>query len=512
MHRKHPSFVQTAGLPSCTILIGWTHWGAFGHSALRGANWLEVAGGLIAVLLSAFLLGPRTWRAYLLLVIASSGAGLVMAEVALRATVASDFASLYRLDGKYLFAYRPGATRNYHRSAVNGGESIRVHIDRSGFRGAELSSHPVGTRRVVVYGDSFIAAEFSTEPNSYTGQLTKILTDEYHAPVEVVNAGVSGYGPDQASLRMEEEIPRLHPDLVVLCLFSGNDFGDLLRNKLYRLGPRGELERSPAVISSTLRRDFLFGRYAPIVVKLFRRAVDRIESPGSRPGVDEAGFSTADTGSSLTDWWLHDRATEYQNYIVDGDLVVRNLLMDTYDADVAIAPTSPSAAYKLELMERVIAHVDGIARAQRVPLFLVIIPAAEDVVPGYQWQVDSASYSGYRRSTLTDDLDRIASTDGIPHLDLFAPFWRQGASTLYFRRDNDHWNDAGQRLAAKLTVSALEAQCVWPAGAKDARPERASIAGSARKALRLVLGSTRPHTVAPHRRRVNRTASNSRES
>ena len=49
--------------------------------------------------------------------------------------------------------------------------------------------------------------------------------DEFDAEVFVCLGDVVGYGPDQATLRMNDELPRYQPDVVVLGVFAGNDFG-----------------------------------------------------------------------------------------------------------------------------------------------------------------------------------------------------------------------------------------------------------------------------------------------
>jgi len=58
--------------------------------------------------------------------------------------------------------------------------------------------------------------------------------DEKGREVETVNAGVTGYGPDQTLLRFSGEAEWLESDLVVLVLCTHNDLGDLVRNKLIR--------------------------------------------------------------------------------------------------------------------------------------------------------------------------------------------------------------------------------------------------------------------------------------
>jgi len=71
---------------------------------------------------------------------------------------------------------------------------------------------------------------------TFTRQLENALKEKGLSDVVVMNAGVQGYGPDQELRRMQRERGEARPDLIVWCLFSGNDYGDLLRNRMARIG------------------------------------------------------------------------------------------------------------------------------------------------------------------------------------------------------------------------------------------------------------------------------------
>jgi hypothetical protein len=88
----------------------------------------------------------------------------------------------------------------------------------------------------MVYGDSFIKAEFSQLDKTFAKRLEAKLGAIIQIPAEAINAGIVGYGPDQILLKMEEELPRLKPDLTIEAVFADNDFGDLLWHKLFKLG------------------------------------------------------------------------------------------------------------------------------------------------------------------------------------------------------------------------------------------------------------------------------------
>ena len=97
-----------------------------------------------------------------------------------------------------------------------------VRINSLGLRGPELDPVPPGGLRVVVLGDSWVAGLEVPENRTYTSVLTDELTDRLGVPVQVVNAGVRGYGTDQAWLLYQERLRQLDPELVVYHT-TGND-------------------------------------------------------------------------------------------------------------------------------------------------------------------------------------------------------------------------------------------------------------------------------------------------
>ncbi len=116
---------------------------------------------------------------------------------------------VYRLAPRYHHTLVPGARKLFRHGAANGGGLVLTTVNSDGFRGDELRAD--GVPRVVVYGDSFIEAEFATLPETFAKRLEARLGAGLGHPVEVVNAGVNGYGPDQALRRFEDEAPGSGP-------------------------------------------------------------------------------------------------------------------------------------------------------------------------------------------------------------------------------------------------------------------------------------------------------------
>src|SRR5262249_36170994 len=81
-----------------------------------------------------------------------------------------------------------------------------------------------------------------TFPAKLEGYLKERTTGK---DVEVINSGVTGFGPDQSLLKMSQEIDVYHPSVVVLQIFADNDFGDIVRNRLF------DLDRDGATLVAT---------------------------------------------------------------------------------------------------------------------------------------------------------------------------------------------------------------------------------------------------------------------
>ena len=133
----------------------------------------------------------------------------------------TDPARFYVADAMAGWSYRPGATGEFigprpypitYRSYVR--------VNSLGLRGPELTAVPPGGVRVVVLGDSWTSGLEVEENETYSAVAAGLLSQRLGVPVQVVNAGVRGYGTDQAWLFYRERLKQLHPD-VVLYYYTG---------------------------------------------------------------------------------------------------------------------------------------------------------------------------------------------------------------------------------------------------------------------------------------------------
>lgn len=91
----------------------------------------------------------------------------------------------------------------------------RVRINSLGLRGPEVAPVADGGRRVLFLGDSQTAGFEVAEDRTFAALTGKRLNRLLPFEVQAVNAGIRGYGTDQALLLYRRKLHKLRPDLVV---------------------------------------------------------------------------------------------------------------------------------------------------------------------------------------------------------------------------------------------------------------------------------------------------------
>ena len=415
-----------------------------------GATQAVVAAVGAGLLLACVL--PLGWNARILALVVSSLFVLAVAEIGVRIVFGPRYWPANQLDDERLYRLVPGAVREFTREPVNGGARIVYRVNRDGYRGEPLEDTP--ERRVVVFGDSFIQAEYTELEQSFTERLEHHLKEASGLGVEVVNAGVAGYGPDQTLKRIEAELERLAPDAIVVGIFSGNDFGDSVRNKLFQLDEDGELVDHDFTLEPALARKMSVARQELLLKRVVRNVVAAfVPSVAGGPGPHAS--VEAMTPEERVAFFREQHIREYEEFVVQGDPVVRELAWDSYDADVSLTPSHPSSRFKIALMDRILARMKATADAAGIPMLLLPIPHPIDVGGHDSGAVDRSAFPEYRPRGLIDALEASASRHRIPFVDLYGPYVEQGPEQVYFRGFDDHWNDEGQDLAARIVARRL---------------------------------------------------------
>ncbi len=356
--------------------------------------------------------------------------------------------SIYELDPVLLHKTVPGTRRIQLMPERAGGGRNLIAINSKGYRGPELNRR--GRLRVAVYGDSLVMAENVSYEESFPAQLSEL----WGGRVEVVSAGASGYGPDQVCLRLESELASLDPDLVVLVLCATNDFGDLLRNKLFRL-QGGHLLQGQPELHEAAKQPFEEAQTrssSPAIVRAF------LHFKAQRARREQAAIEQASPPPALIGEYLEQADWEYRKSVLEGSEQVYSLLADVYDADVAIQPMGRSAQYKQDLLAAVLRRIQEACRRHDTRLACVVVPSAVDLDPAFRIQVDRQRYPGYSPSRLSRLCAQAAESVGISTLDLFDSFAQSDPASLFVGWDDIHWNERGIELGAKTFGHWLAAE------------------------------------------------------
>ena len=149
------------------------------------------------------------------------------------------FINPYQYDDYLVHVLIPNYGKIFVHRLEDGGKKIDVGYNSFGYRDEEYNLEKT-SKRIMVYGDSTVEGHYSELDKIFSKQLEKKLYNLTGEFIEVINAGVSGYGTDQLNLRIEKEFEIYEPDLIILTAVN-NDYADLIRNKIYRLDHENNL-------------------------------------------------------------------------------------------------------------------------------------------------------------------------------------------------------------------------------------------------------------------------------
>jgi len=97
--------------------------------------------------------------------------------------------------------------------------------NRHGIRGGALPTKEPSEKRILTVGDSFTLGMQVRDDETFSALLDESLGDS----VRVLNAGVPGYGTEQAIGMMRRLVPTVQADAVLLSVYTGNDLRDNAR-------------------------------------------------------------------------------------------------------------------------------------------------------------------------------------------------------------------------------------------------------------------------------------------
>lgn len=364
------------------------------------------------------------------------------------APVSKDLAFQFNKD--YLVSLKPNIQKKYSRTTKNGLHEITWKTNKHSFRGEEFKEAP--DIRIIVYGDSNLQARFSSLQDTFPYKLEKYLGSNLKENIEVLNAGVVGFGPDQSLIRFSKEVDMYNPDLVIFHIFADNDFGDIIRNRLFALDSGGQLTETNFKIETEERL-----QESPVQKFSFRNIVSSLFLVRSARNV--INQLLPNKNKALNNDWIQKHISineaEYSVYQQEKPKKYSHFA-DHYDLDVAIFPDAESTTTKKKLMEAILKKAKKIADAKSVGFLVLIQPSVIDLTENFVASYkDLEKYPGYKKRNLTDAVNNICVINNIHKVNLFNVFLKNNPQELFLGGGNNHWNNRGQDIAAKEVASYL---------------------------------------------------------
>jgi hypothetical protein len=349
----------------------------------------------------------------------------------------------------YGITMRPNTEKTFQRTQANGGQNITWRTNRFGHRG-KSAPDSIGFK-LMVFGDSNVQGRFSIEDSTYCKQVEKALDTAGIENPFVINTGIVGLGPDQVLLKMREELPIHRPDFLIVHLFADNDFGDLIRNRLFELDENEKLVATNFHINLDQHIHPLPPEEKPASYLLFWLNNKRNEYFPADPQLAPPKDELQELQNLYMEWCKGEIAAykaglprQYSHF------------GDHYDLDMAIAPESEVAQLKTKLMRAVLEGIQQTAKEHHLPLLMVILPSTMDMSTNFNLNhTIYAKHKAYRREYLSTTMEQLCTELNIPAINLWHPFLKNNPDSLYFVHPDNHWNDNGQRLAAQITAKRV---------------------------------------------------------
>lgn len=317
---------------------------------------------------------------------------LVILELALRAYSGLFFARMMVLDDRLGWRHAKNVSKTFRNEDS---DDVAVSQNANGHRGKYYG--PVksnGKYRILTLGDSFTEGVQVKEDELFSAHLEKLNTD-----VEVMNAGVGGYGTVQEYLYLTSEGLKFRPDLVLL-MFYDNDLSDNCLSYYPGFGPRPFAVWKNGDIQIIEQLDY----------KEFKKFVIPVPL------------------------WTFLNSHSYLYYFVNVS-IYQKIFADKMRRLQRMDLDGTQNCGRYEIFYGIVERMRNLLSAKGVQFGVVLIPTREDVERGYsptqQPILRSCQASGVNCLSL---LDRFVSE-------------RSAGQRLYFTNDI-HWTKSGHAIAA----------------------------------------------------------------
>lgn len=310
---------------------------------------------------------------------------------------------------------------------------LDLEINSLGLRGPEPRRNEAKTYSILGLGDSFTFGTGVSAEETYLAVLEELLRSERH-DLEVINAGVPGYGTRQELAYLIQNGARFHPSIVLLGFYALND-------------PDDNVEPD-----SIVRDGFLVSQGAD---------AGRAKNPGLMYQWKAFLRTHSYTYSYVVN---HLKESPVMRRVVGGF----GLGGDVFPVEVQfyLDPPPPPVRNAWQVTFALLGEMDSAVRRLNARLVVILIPSRAQVYPEW-WRRVLTRYSLSDKSAdallPTRTAAKFLEENGIAYLDLLPEFRRlaEAGHHLYFDLDG-HWNREGHRVAAVAIREYLLSQHFVP--------------------------------------------------
>lgn len=137
------------------------------------------------------------------------------------------FSGIYQLDSELIYALKKNVNRlkKYNDGFDNFNEYVTTNS--LGLRDSELKAKDKFIKRIVILGDSMTFGHSVNNYEAFPNQLGKVFS-ENSINVDVINAGVKGYGTDQLYKLFKKRLLNLNTDILVLVIYKNDKWDNII--------------------------------------------------------------------------------------------------------------------------------------------------------------------------------------------------------------------------------------------------------------------------------------------
>ncbi|MEW6071488.1 MAG: SGNH/GDSL hydrolase family protein [Planctomycetota bacterium] len=302
---------------------------------------------------------------------------------------------------------------------------VEVAVNSLGLRDREPETADSERLRILSLGDSFAYGCGVRAEETFARRLEEILSAG--RPVRVYNGGAPSYGTRQELTLLRRLAPALHPDVVLVSFFFGNDLRD---NVDPPLTERGGIVMTPyfgARVDESFLESLAVGRSDLLTLSILRwmELTEGLElpPPPTRPPADPAAVIETPTSPEV----------------------------------LAIpAPSEVEAAWQATAASlRELREAAAEAGARLVLIDIPILYQLDDALWRRRCERHRLVEAGYDRAAAAKRLAAFAGNLGIPLLDLAAAFAAEPDPEVLYFPINKHLSAAGHDAAARAIAGFL---------------------------------------------------------